>query len=110
MPILTVPQIVDEVASAPLPRRGSRLVLIVIAITLGALLSLAVRDRSSRSSLPLALNAARTSLAVVGPERNVGGLIALAHAEFANHDFLAARDHAVHSRPSIPERASRTRF
>lgn len=54
-----------------------------------------VRESGNEDYLPLAFGAARASLAAVGPERNVGGLTALAHCEFSNHDFAAARDHAI---------------
>lgn len=53
-----------------------------------------VREAGNEDYLPLALQAARASLAAVMAERNTGGLTALAHAEFANHDFAAARDRA----------------
>ncbi len=55
----------------------------------------AVRETGNEDYLPPALDAARASLAAVGAERNVGGLTALAHAEFTNHDFAAAREHAL---------------
>lgn len=54
-----------------------------------------VRESGNEDYLPLALAAARASVAAVAPERNVGGLAALAHGEFSNHDFAAARDHAM---------------
>lgn len=54
-----------------------------------------VRETGNEDYLPLALTAARASLSAVGAERNLGGLTALAHAEFANHAFAAARDHAL---------------
>ncbi len=54
-----------------------------------------VRETGNEDFLPLALTAARASLAAVEAEQNNGGLTALAHAEFANHDFSAARDHAL---------------
>lgn len=54
-----------------------------------------VRESGNEDYLPLALAAARASVAAVVPERNVGGLTALAHGEFSNHDFAAARDHAI---------------
>jgi len=62
----------------------------------------AVRETGNEDYLPLALVAARASLAAVGPEKNVGGLTALAHAEFANHDFSAAREHALTLVPLNP--------
>ncbi len=54
-----------------------------------------VRESGNEDDLPLALAAARASLAAVGAEQNIGGLTALAHAELANHDFAAAREHAL---------------
>ncbi|MGI8820820.1 MAG: tetratricopeptide repeat protein [Chthoniobacterales bacterium] len=54
-----------------------------------------VRESGNEDYLPRALAAARASVDAVGPERNVGGLTALVHAEFSNHDFAAARDHAI---------------
>lgn len=54
-----------------------------------------VHDSGNEDYLPLALRAADGSLTAVPPVRNLGGLLALAHAEFANHAFAAARDHAV---------------
>ena len=44
--------------------------------------------------LSLALRSARSSLNVLGADQNLGGLDALAQAEYATHDFIAARDHA----------------
>lgn len=44
--------------------------------------------------LSLALLSARSSLRVLGPDQNLGGLDALAQAEYATHDFVSARDHA----------------
>ncbi|MBA2623351.1 MAG: tetratricopeptide repeat protein, partial [Chthoniobacterales bacterium] len=54
-----------------------------------------VRESGNEDDLPLALAAARASLAAIGAEQNSGGLTALAHAELANHDFAAARRHAL---------------
>ncbi|MEP6937685.1 MAG: hypothetical protein ABI871_06415, partial [Chthoniobacterales bacterium] len=54
-----------------------------------------VRETGNEDYLPMAIQAARASLAAVVPERNFGGLTALAHAEFANHGFAEARDHAM---------------
>ena len=53
------------------------------------------RDTGSPEYLHLAERAARASLAVVPPEQNDGGLAALAQAEYALHNFTAARDHAL---------------
>ncbi|MGI9088354.1 MAG: tetratricopeptide repeat protein [Chthoniobacterales bacterium] len=54
-----------------------------------------VRESGNEDYLPRALAAAHASVDAVVPERNVGGLTALAHGEFSNHDFAAARDHAM---------------
>lgn len=53
-----------------------------------------VRETGNEDYLPLARQAAAASLAAVPAIRNQGGLLALAHAEFSNHAFAAARDHA----------------
>jgi len=54
-----------------------------------------VQESGNEDDLPLALAAARASLAAIGAERNIGGLTALTHAELANHGFAAARAHAL---------------
>lgn len=54
-----------------------------------------VRETNNADYLRLATNAARMSLASVPARRNPGGLSALAHAEFAAHEFIGARDHAI---------------
>jgi len=54
-----------------------------------------VRESGNEDALPLALAAARASLAAIPAEQNIGGFTALAHAELANHDFAAAREHAL---------------
>ncbi|MDQ3621279.1 MAG: tetratricopeptide repeat protein [Verrucomicrobiota bacterium] len=54
-----------------------------------------VRESGNEDDLPLALAAARASLAAIEAGQNIGGLTALAHAELANHDFAAAREHAL---------------
>lgn len=53
-----------------------------------------LRETGDIAYLNLAFRAARTSLDSVPEVRNVGGLAALAQAEFASHDFLNSRDHA----------------
>ena len=53
-----------------------------------------LRETGNVQYLTLALGAARSSLAVVPEERNIGGLTTLAQAEYAGHEFAAARDHA----------------
>ncbi len=54
-----------------------------------------VRETNNADYLRLAANAARLSLASVPAQRNSGGLSALTHAEFAAHEFISARDHAI---------------
>ncbi len=54
-----------------------------------------LRETGDLHYLELAFRAARASLASVPVVRNSGGLAALAQAEFAAHDFAAARDHAT---------------
>jgi len=56
---------------------------------------LRLRETGDLSYLDLVARAARASLASVPEVRNAGGLAALAQAEFAAHDFAAARDHAM---------------
>ncbi|MBA2242904.1 MAG: tetratricopeptide repeat protein [Chthoniobacterales bacterium] len=64
-----------------------------------------VRETGNEDHLPLALNAARASLAAVEASQNPGGLSALAKAEFANHDFAAARDHALQLAELQPQKS-----
>ena len=52
------------------------------------------RETGNEDALLPALAAARASLEAVPAARNAGGLMALAHAEFANHAFAAARQRA----------------
>ncbi|MBA2334370.1 MAG: tetratricopeptide repeat protein [Blastocatellia bacterium] len=54
-----------------------------------------LRETGDVAYLDLAFRAARASLDSVPDMRNTGGLAALAQAEFAAHEFSAARDHAV---------------
>ena len=54
-----------------------------------------LRETGNYGFIALALGAARASLAAVPPERNVGGLTALAMVESASHSFAAEREHAV---------------
>ncbi|HET9532430.1 MAG TPA: tetratricopeptide repeat protein, partial [Blastocatellia bacterium] len=66
-----------------------------------------LRESSDTRYLDLALRSARASLAVLPPEMNADGLAALAQAEFASHEFIAARDHAqlliqLEPRKSLP--------
>ena len=53
------------------------------------------RENGSADYIELAARAARRSLDSVPEARNTGGLAALAGAEFASHEFAAARDHAL---------------
>jgi tetratricopeptide (TPR) repeat protein len=53
-----------------------------------------LREMGDLTYLQLASRAARTSLATLPAEQNTGGLTTLALAEYAAHDFVAARDHA----------------
>jgi Flp pilus assembly protein TadD len=54
-----------------------------------------LRETGDLTYLNLAVKAARASLATLPPEQNVGGLTASTQAEYASHDFAAARDHAL---------------
>lgn len=53
-----------------------------------------VRETGDLNYLELASRAAKASLEVIPAAQNPGGLAGLAHAEFAAHEFAAARDHA----------------
>jgi tetratricopeptide (TPR) repeat protein len=64
-----------------------------------------IHESGNEDYLPLALQAATASLKAVPPERNFGGLLGLAQVEFANHAFLAARDHAERLRELDPNKA-----
>jgi len=52
------------------------------------------RETYDVAYLGLALRSARSSLGVLGADQNLGGLLVLAQAEYATHDFVSARDHA----------------
>lgn len=54
-----------------------------------------LRETGSIDYLDLALRAARAALASVPSSRNTTGLVSLSRAEFASHDFAAARDRAL---------------
>ena len=54
-----------------------------------------LRETGSAQYLELAFRAARASLASVPEVRNSGGLAAIAQAEFASHDFISAKEHAL---------------
>jgi len=53
------------------------------------------RETSRAEDIALAMRAARASLDSVPDIRNPGGLTALTQAEFASHEFISARDHAL---------------
>lgn len=54
-----------------------------------------LRDTGSLNYLDLASRAAHASLNAISADiGNTGGLTALAHVEYASHEFAAARDHA----------------
>lgn len=53
-----------------------------------------LRETGDFSDLELAKKASRRSLGIVPPVRNVAGLTARTMAEFASHDFVAARNDA----------------
>ena len=52
------------------------------------------RETEDVAYLELALRTAQSSLAVLPVDQNLGGLRALAQAEYETHNFPAARDHA----------------
>ncbi len=54
-----------------------------------------LRETNNADFLRFAKRAAEASLTAVPVERNTGGLAALAHAEFAAHEFARTRDHAL---------------
>ena len=54
-----------------------------------------LRETGSVQYLELATRAAQTSLDSVPEVRNAGGLAALALAEFASHEFVSAKEHAL---------------
>ena len=54
-----------------------------------------VRETGDVTYLDLAAKAAHASLTTLTAEQNTGGLTALAQAEYASHEFAAARDHAL---------------
>ncbi len=53
------------------------------------------RETEDVSYLELSLRSAQSSLRVLPADQNLGGLRALARAEYETHNFLAARDHAT---------------
>lgn len=54
-----------------------------------------LRETGNLAYLDLASRAARASLYAIPAEQNTGGLAAIAQAEYASHNFAAARDHAT---------------
>jgi len=62
---------------------------------LAGLYLLRLRETGDQSLIDLAFRSARASLASVQDVRNVGGLAALAQAEFASHEFVSAKEHAL---------------
>lgn len=68
---------------------------------------LRLRETSDVVFLHLATRAARASLASVPAARNLGGVSALAQAEFAAHEFAQARDHARQLTQLDPARSER---
>ncbi len=54
-----------------------------------------LRETGDQALIDLAFRSARASLASVQDVRNVGGLAALAQAEFASHQFVSAKEHAL---------------
>ena len=56
--------------------------------------------------LSLALRSARSSLQVLGADQNLGGLDALAQAEYATHDFASARDHGKELTEYQPQKSA----
>src|SRR5437899_2056895 len=52
------------------------------------------RETADVRYLELALRSARSSLRVLQADQNLGGLLALAQAEYQTHDFSSARNHA----------------
>lgn len=54
-----------------------------------------LRETGDLTYVTLASKTARSSLDTLPADRNPGGLAAMAQAEFAGHEFTAARDHAL---------------
>jgi tetratricopeptide (TPR) repeat protein len=63
------------------------------------------RETEDVSYLDLSLRSARSSLRVLPVEQNLGGLRALAQAEYETHNFVSARDHATELTEYEPRRA-----
>jgi len=62
-------------------------------------------ETGSIDYLNLALRAAQASLRAIPAEQNPGGLTALAYAEYAMHDFAAARDDALKLKDLSPNKS-----
>ena len=63
------------------------------------------RETYDVTYLQLALHSARSSLSVLGVDQNLSGLLALAQAEYAMHDFAFARDHAKQITEHQPQKS-----
>ncbi|MGI8655315.1 MAG: tetratricopeptide repeat protein [Pyrinomonadaceae bacterium] len=61
-----------------------------------------LRETGSIDYLSLATRAAQASLKAIPAEQNPGGLTALAQAEYASHNFAAARDDALKLKELAP--------
>jgi tetratricopeptide (TPR) repeat protein len=64
-----------------------------------------LRETGNPAWLGLAERAARNSLKSIPTEQNPGGLAALIQAEFAAHEFAAARDHALQLKRIEPRKS-----
>ena len=64
------------------------------------------RETDEVKYLELSLRAAQASLNVLPADQNLGGLSALALAEFETHNFVAARDHAQELTEYRPQSSS----
>ena len=64
-----------------------------------------LRETGDVSYLTLASKAAHASLATLPPEQNTGGLTVLAQVEYASHEFVAARNHALQLTRLEPRKA-----
>ena len=62
------------------------------------------RETEDVSYLELALQSAQASLRALPVEQNLGGLRALAQAEYETHNFVSARDHAKELTEYEPQR------
>lgn len=54
-----------------------------------------IRETGDVNYLKLAARAAGASISTLPPEQNIGGLVALTQVEYASHEFIASRDHAL---------------